>query len=238
MRLYYDIEVSPNIGLFWQTGHKISVGYESIIKERAIICIAYKWEGQKKVYSLHWDNKQCDKKMLKEFAKVLNSADEVVGHNVDNFDTKWIRTRCLKHGISITPYITSIDTLKEAKKLFRFNSNRLDYISKFLGNSGKTSTGYDLWKGILLDKSKKDLDEMIRYCKNDVVILESVYNAMKPYVKSKSNRGDSIRNCPECNSDNVYVVRYRVSAAGSKSVQYQCQSCGRYHQVPINKFNK
>ena len=30
------------------------------------------------------------------------------------------------HGVALTPYIQSIDTLKEAKKLFLFNSNKLD----------------------------------------------------------------------------------------------------------------
>jgi DNA polymerase elongation subunit (family B) len=85
-RLYFDIEVSPNIGFFWNPGHKISISYENIIHERAIICICYKWEYEKKVSFLTWDSKQCDKAMLKEFIKVANEADEMVGHNGDRFD--------------------------------------------------------------------------------------------------------------------------------------------------------
>ena len=61
-RLYFDIEVSANVGLFWQSGYKLQIGTENIIKERAVICICYKWEDDEDVYYLQWDKKQCDKK--------------------------------------------------------------------------------------------------------------------------------------------------------------------------------
>ena len=75
-RLYFDIETSPNIGFFWTAGFKLNISTESIIKERAIICICYKWEEDKVTHSLNWDSKQNDKKMLQEFIKVANEADE------------------------------------------------------------------------------------------------------------------------------------------------------------------
>jgi hypothetical protein len=49
-RLFYDIETSPNIGLFWQSGYKLNIDHSNIIQERAIICICWKWEGQKEVH--------------------------------------------------------------------------------------------------------------------------------------------------------------------------------------------
>ena len=53
-RLFFDIETSPNIGLFWTSGYKLNISHDSIIKERAIICICYKWAGDDKIYSLQW----------------------------------------------------------------------------------------------------------------------------------------------------------------------------------------
>ena len=44
-RLFFDIETSPNIGFFWSSGYKINIPFENILKERAIICIAYKYQG-------------------------------------------------------------------------------------------------------------------------------------------------------------------------------------------------
>lgn len=100
-RLYFDIEVSANIGFFWKPGYNLNIGYENIIKEAGIICICYKWEGDKKVHSLTWDKHQSDKKLLQDFIKVANTADELVGHNGDKFDLPWVRTRCLYHGVEI-----------------------------------------------------------------------------------------------------------------------------------------
>ena len=119
-RLYFDIETSPNIGFFWQSGYKLNIGYQNILKERSIICICYKWEGDKEVHGLTWDKKQDDKKMLQDFIKIVDSADELVGHNGDKFDLAWIRTRCLFHGIQMFPNYVTIDTLKVARSKFKF----------------------------------------------------------------------------------------------------------------------
>ena len=132
-RLFFDIETSPNIGLFWEAGYKKNIDYSNIIQERAIICICYKWEDEKEVYALQWDAKQNDKRMLEQFIEVANVSNEMVGHNGDKFDLAWIRTRCLFHNISMFPKYTTIDTLKVARQKFRFNSNRLNYIADFLG---------------------------------------------------------------------------------------------------------
>ena len=237
-RLFFDIEVSPNIGLFWQSGYKLNIGHDSIIKERAIICICYKWEGQKTVHSLKWDEKQNDKQILKQFIKIIDSADEVVGHNGDNFDIKWIRTRCIFHNIDMMPTYKTIDTLKEARKGFKFNSNKLDYIGDFLGHGRKTNTSYDLWKNILLKKDNKALTEMIKYCKRDVELLESVFASMNKYIKPKSHIGDYFCECPECGSDNIRQHDRRISAAGIVTMVKKCMGCGKYHNVPENKHYK
>jgi len=183
-RLFFDIETSPNVVFSWRIGNKINLSHDNIISERAIICICYKWEGQEKVHSLEW-NKGCDKEMLQKFSKVIDSADEIVGQNSDKFDVKWLRTRCILHNIPISPKFNSIDTLKMARQGFNFNSNKLDYMSKFLGREGKTETSYDLWKDICLKNSKEAMTKMVNYCKNDIMILEQVYNKLKPFCPEK-----------------------------------------------------
>lgn len=235
-RLYFDIETSPNIGFFWQPGYKISISYENIIKERAIICICYKWSDSQKVYSLQWDSKQNDKKMLQDFIKVADQADELVAQNGDNFDIKWIRTRCLFHGISMMPQYTTIDTLKIARQGFRFNSNKLDYMSKFMGRKGKIQTSFDLWKDIALKNCKKSLAEMVRYCKQDVLELEYVFNKLNPYTKPKTSIAEYKSDCPECGSEDMRVKNYKVSGAGVKYATLQCFDCGKYHKVNANSY--
>ena len=240
-RLFFDIETSPNIGLFWTAGYKLNISHDSIIKERAIICICYKWADDDKVYSLTWDKDQCDKKMLESFIKVANEADELVGHNGDRFDLAWIRTRCLFHRIPVFPNYTTIDTLKSARSKFKFNSNKLDYIAKFLGIGQKIHTGYDLWKKIVLDKDKDALEEMVTYCKGDVTLLEKVYAEMVNYLPSKTHygviAGGGKASCPECGSQEMKFSKRRISALGTHRIQLQCTDCGKYHTVSETQYN-
>jgi hypothetical protein len=239
-RLFFDIETSPNIVFSWNIGYNLNISYENILTERAVICICYKYEHDKNVKYLTWD-KGNDVEMLKEFSKILNEADEVIGHNCDKYDIKWFRTRCLKFGISVTPYITSIDTLKEAKKYFRFNSNRLDYIGQYLGVGKKMETGgFQLWKDIVMKNSKLAMTTMVQYCKQDVMLLEEVYHKFNPYIKHKTYIGkltdvESKGICPECDSDKIHKHKLRVSAAGRYTQQYKCASCGKYHSVSVRK---
>jgi DNA polymerase III epsilon subunit-like protein len=234
-RLFFDIETSPNIGLFWAAGYKKNISPDNIIKERAIICIAYKWADDDKTYVLTWDKDQNDKSLLEKFIKIANEADELIGHNGDRFDLAWIRTRCLYHRIPVFPNYTTLDTLKSARSKFYFNSNKLDYIAKFLGVGEKIHTGYDLWKNIVLNKDAAALKEMSEYCKNDVVILEKVYNELANYLPSKTHHGVAMGgekcSCPECGSMNMAYSKKRLSALGTARIQTQCQDCGKYHTV-------
>lgn len=237
-RLFIDIEVSPNIGLFWQPGRKISIDYGNIIEERSIICICYKWQGQK-TSSLTWDKNHSDKDMLKRFIRIANEADEIVFHNGDKFDLPWIRARCLYHGLDVFPSYTTIDTLKIARSRFRFNSNRLDYIAKFLGIGSKIKTEFDLWKDVLLKNSPKALKKMTDYCKGDVELLEKVFKKMSNHIPPKTHNGVILggdrTDCPECGSPTMTISKTRVSAAGTKKIQYQCQDCGKYHTCTSRK---
>lgn len=232
-RLFFDIEVSFNLGMFWTSGLKISLGPENIIKERAIICICYKWEDEKEVGWLTWDAKQCDKRMLEKFIKIANSADELVGHNGDKFDLAWIRTRCLYHGIGMFPNYTTIDTLKIARSKFKFNSNKLNYIAKFLGIGQKIHTDFDLWKRIVLNKDKVAMDKMVKYCKMDVILLEKVYKHLATHIAPKTHYGvifgQDRGNCPECGSNDLIRHLQRINASGIKKIVYQCKTCGKYN---------
>lgn len=241
-RLFYDIETSFNIVASWNIGYELNISHDSIIKERGIICICYKWADEDKVHHLTWKRGD-DKKMINDFIKVLNSADEIIGHNADAFDLKWIRTRALKHGINVFPTYNSVDTLKLARRQFRLNSNKLDYIGQFLGVGKKLETGgFDLWKSIILDNDSKSMDKMVEYCKQDVLLLEKVFNKLNQYVNSKTHvgvlMGGDKCSCPECGSTKYTVSKRRITAAGLKKVQLQCRNCGKYQTLSESSLNK
>jgi DNA polymerase III epsilon subunit-like protein len=241
-RLFIDIETSPNLGIFWRAGFKQTITPDSILQERSIICICYKWAGVKKVEALTWDKRQSDKAMIKSFIKIVNEADEVIAHNGDRYDIPFIRTRCLLHKLRMFPKYPTLDTLKFAKSHFLFNSNRLDYIGKYLGHGGKISTGLDLWKRILLEKDEAALAYMVKYCKRDVEQLEKVFNDFSTHLPARVHhgvlRGKLASSCPDCGSDNMKISKTRISAAGVKRHQMQCNDCGKYHTVSTKTLNK
>lgn len=235
-RLFFDIETSYNTVASWSIGYNLTVSHDNILKERAVICICYKWAGESKVHSLEW-NKGDDKKMLVEFIKVLNSADEVIGHNSDRFDEKWIRTRCAFHGIPMFPSYQTVDTLKLAKSGFRFNSNRLDYLGKFFGFGGKKDTGgFKLWLDIVEHNSSKAMKTMVDYCKGDVCLLEHVYDKLNPYTKAKTHVGVALGKdkctCPNCGGERTINRGYRYLVSGTRKKVMLCLDCGKGYTLP------
>lgn len=234
-RLFWDIETSPNIVLAFSAGFGLNINHDAIVQERRIICIGYKWEGEKKVHVLRWDENQCDKKMLTEFVKIANEADELVHHYGNHFDLPWFRTRVMFHKLPPIPIYKTVDTKALASKYFYFNSNKLDYISDFLGHGKKLKTEFSLWRKILMDKCQKSLDYMCKYCGVDVKRLESVYKDMAPFVQARTHTGvlggGEKWTCPRDGSKNVRADKLRVTSLGTRQWSMQCLDCGHYFLI-------
>jgi DNA polymerase elongation subunit (family B) len=233
-RMYVDLETSPNVILAFQIGYKLSIGHHQIVKERGIISICWKWEGESEVHALTWDAKQCDKSMLEKFVKELDEADEVVGHYIDGFDMPWLKTRMMFHRIPNAGKYKTVDTKAWTRPLF-LNSNKLDYIAQFLGFGNKIKTDFSLWKEICLNNCPKALAEMVRYNKQDVVLLEKVYHELAFYNAPKTHvavlNGGEKWQCPHCASKDVHQNKRRVTAAGTVQYQMRCKSCGKTHSI-------
>jgi uncharacterized protein YprB with RNaseH-like and TPR domain len=232
-RLFFDIETSYCIGKFWRPGAKVFVSADNIIKQAGIICICYKWEDEKEVYSLKWDRNQNDRRALEEFIKIAEQADELVGHNGDKFDLSWIRTRCAFHRIDMFPKYTTIDTLKVSRSKFRFPDNKLNTIATYLGIGQKIKTTPGLWDKVILEKSEPAMQQMIKYCVGDVKLLERVFKVLRGHMEPKTHYGvifgQDRGSCPECGSDDLRRMVKRTTATGLKKIQYQCNTCHRYH---------
>lgn len=240
--LIYDIETSPNIGWFWSAGFKKNISHEQIIKERAIICVSYKWFGEDQVYNLTWDKDQNDKFLIEQFVNVLNEADLIVAHNGDNFDLKWIKTRALYHGIPMLPNYNQFDTLKVAKTKLYLNSNKLDYISKFLGNEGKIKTDINLWLDIVFKKDEKALQEMLTYCDEDVRQLEYVYKELQYLDNPKFHlgvlNGEVKQTSPVTGTYNIKHIKTVTTNRGTIKHIMMDVDTGRYFEMSNTNYEK
>ncbi len=76
------------------------------------------------------------------------------------------------------------------------------------------------------------MKKMVKYCKQDVKLLEKVYLKLRPYMKGHPVISDDhAEACPRCNSYHLHKVKVRQTASGLKYQQYQCQGCGGYFQA-------
>lgn len=243
--LFLDIETLPNILTSW--GLKIHSGYishDNILQERTILCAAWKWAGVKRVRSIavrpgsggRADEE--DRRILKRLSHELSLADAVVTHNGDNFDMKWIRARLVILGMPPHKPVIQIDTKKIAKAHFYFNSNRLDYLGKAMKLGAKIKTEFDLWLDCLTHRDvrtrRKALRKMIAYNKQDVILLEKIFNKMRPFVVAKLNRAQmqededvASRTCPTCGEDKLIVKGVRYSRT-TKRRELRCSACGAW----------
>lgn len=239
-RLFWDIETSPNIVLSWRTGYKINISHENILQERAIICIAWKWEGEDETHSLHWDKNHDDSKMIAKFLKVAEEADEMVAYFGDSFDMPWLKTRCLFHGF-VFPDFKTIDPLQWIRRKFYFNSNKMDYVSQFLKLGEKLETQFDLWKGVMAD-DPESLKFMVEYNEQDVRLLEKIYAKLSLVMKPKTHRGVSYHGakwtCPRCGSTNVKTNKKKISATGTITWGMQCKDDGGYFTISNTAHEK
>jgi len=234
-KVLYDIETFPNILTTWDLFPKNMIPIQNILKERSLICAAWKVHGETKVHSIcvRPDDVYNDQEVVETLYKVLSDADEIIGHYSDRFDLPMLRTRALRYGLGPLPPVAQTDTYKMARTYFKFNSNKLDYIAGFLGVGRKTKTGYELWQKCALG-DKVSLKKMVAYNKNDVRILGNVYETLVSYAPAKLNTNlitDKIV-CPSCGSNDVQKRGISYTRAGKKQ-RYHCQSCGHWSHGPI-----
>lgn len=234
----WDIETAPIIANTWDLYPKY-LSPDNILQDWYIISAAWKEVGKERVHSIAITELGDDLAVVTKVREVLASADVIVHHNGDRFDLKKLNTRLIVHGLPPLPKVPTVDTLKEVKKVAAFSSNKLDYLSKTLIGHGKLHAPYELWLEVMKG-SKKALREMIEYNKVDVIRLEEVYLRIRPYMKSHPHMGvlqgeDRNLSCTHCGSEKVKRNGIRITAAGLKKQECQCQACGAYMRVPIPK---
>jgi uncharacterized protein YprB with RNaseH-like and TPR domain len=217
--LFYDIEVSYGLAKAWRPTYKGVIRYDDFVIHPRIICISWKWNDSTDVHTVRWNDEQDDKTILEVFIPELDKADFIVAHNGDKFDLPWLRTRALKHGVPMLPKYLSVDTLKIARYRHKFPSNKLDDLGDYLGLGRKIKTDMSLWDRIILNQDAEALEEMVKYCERDVLLLESVYNKLKEQEFNKVHvgvlKGDTKQTSPHTGSRNLELVKTTTTKAGT-----------------------
>lgn len=117
------------------------------------------------------------------------------------------------------PNYKQFDTLKVCKSKLYLNSNRLDYIAKFLGFEGKIRTRYNLWGEVCKENNRESLKEMLDYCDEDVVQLEHVYKELRyldnPRLHSGVIQGKNKQTSPITGGTNIKWLKSVTTNRGT-----------------------
>lgn len=226
--LLFDIETAPNLAYVWGKYEQDVIAFKS---EWYILSVAYKWLGEKEIHCLTIQGRKGnDKILVTKLRELFHQADVVIAHNGDAFDIKKARARFIFHGLKPPSQFATVDTYKVAKRYFNFNSNKLNDLGIYLKVGEKVKhTGFDLWLGCMQDKAKS-WSLLKKYNKQDVALLERVYNKLLPWMDKHPHMAllEDRKGCPKCGSSEVIKDGIR---ANSMSIQQQwfCKACEGYY---------
>lgn len=240
--LLFDLEVSPMLAY---TYNYYEGNVLKIVEPQKLLCFSYKWlgdDGEPQTFTMNQGGigNTSDKWITHELWKLLDEANMAIAHNGSRFDGKMANTFFVEHGLKPPAPYKMVDTLTAARQKFKFPSNKLDELGKFLGVGQKTDiTCNDLWEACLKgDEEAYEL--MAKYCANDVALMEQIYWKLMPF--SQSPMINKLINeelvCATCGGTHFHKKGQVPDATKGPSWRYLCLNCGRSTKVPLDKDEK
>lgn len=224
--LIYDIEWKPTTALVWRA-YDENIGPDQILEHGGLLCVGAKWHGEEETHLFsEWD-KGGHQQMVENFYKLYCEADAVVTYNGDKYDNRKVLGEFLLAGLAPPPPVSSIDCLKSVKKFGLF-MNRLAFVGPFFNLGSKLENeGILLWKKVMAGDPDAQA-RMAAYCTQDVVLLEELYDFIRPYIYNHpfmgEGKSDSCGTCGSTHRQKRGIYRTRCFVAQ----RYQCQGCGQW----------
>lgn len=231
--LFLDIETAPNLATVWGL-YDQNIALNQLIKPGYTLCWAAKWHGEKELS--YCSILEGHKRMVRRIHKLLSAADAVCHYNGNKFDIPTLAKEFLLLGMNPPTPAKQIDLLETARRRFRLASNKLDFVAKSLGLGGKYAhKGHELWLECMA-KNKEAFATMEAYNKQDVLLLEKVYDRLLPWIDRHPNRSvlcDTFC-CPKCGS-NSYQQRGVAIQVTGRYRRYSCKQCGGWFRLNVRE---
>lgn len=225
--LLLDVETSPNLAHIWGLFNQ-NISTDMLISSGVMLCWSAKWLGEK---TIHYASHR-EANYLGKLHALLEEADAVITYNGDKFDLPVINKEFISAGMTPPAPYKSIVVYKTVRRVFKFASNKLNYVCEFLQLGSKQKhTGFKLWSDCMAgDNTAWKLME--KYNKQDVVILEKLYKKMLPWIKNHPNDAthDNHTNCPRCASSNVVKRGYYYTQSYFYQ-RFRCSDCGAWSRA-------
>lgn len=226
--VFWDTEFTPNLGYFWGLFDQ-NISPSFIEESQRMLCWGVK-EYKKPVVVT--DERVGRKEMLESLRDHLTEADLVVSWNGAKYDTRMANREFVREGLTPPAPYKEVDLMRIVKQRFAFPSNKLDYVAQELGVGRKVDTGgFDLWRGVMAGE-EKSWKKMRQYQKQDVVLLENLFEILKPWIRVphpvSDKQGLVCRNCGGTHLQSRGVARTLQSVYP----RYQCMTCSTWMRGP------
>lgn len=187
-----------------------------------------------------------------DMIKAIEQADILVSYNGISFDKRVLNTRALYHGLPPIRWGKHYDVMREIKKNFKFPSNSMDNVSKYLGIEGKNTSNHRmLWERCFEwwhhDSCEEALNQMLVYGKQDIVVLRNLHKRIMGWDKSGVNVGmitkdingvntkdNHVLLCSHCGSSDVDKL---LSKGYTTTTSYDVYRCGNSSCRGLSKSN-
>lgn len=225
--LLLDIETSPNIALVWGLFNQ-NIAIDQIVDSAQTLCWAAKWVGSDEVM-FESRRKAGHRQMIRKMYKLLEEADAVIHYNGKKFDIPVLNKEFVSLKMVPPKGYKQIDLYHVVRKVFRFPSNKLDYVLRALGIGAKVKhKGMQLWVDCM-NNDPEAWKAMEEYNIGDIVPLEGLYNRLLPWITTHPNHAlytDNTRPvCTNCGSE--AVIKKGVETTKTQQYQrYKCKDCG------------
>lgn len=225
--LSIDIETSPNLAHVWSLWNT-NVGLSQLLESTEMMCFAAKWLGESpvKFYSQHQHGKTV---MLEAAYDLLDQADVVMHYNGKRFDVPHMNREFVTVGWTPPSPFKQIDLYQVVKQRFKLPSNKLDYVARMLGLTGKVKhEGHELWIKCMAGDAAA-WKRMEKYNKQDVLLLEQVYVAVRPWIPNHPSFAifNGVDCCPACGSLQLEKRGFHYTKV-SKFQRFRCKKCGKW----------
>ena len=240
----FDIETSAAM-VYAFARFDVNISQAQIVQEIMMLGVVGKWLGSNKNIEIYprnfknWDDPLEQYFMLSKIHQLLDKADIVVAHNGDRFDIKMLNAFFIRAGLPKPSPYRSVDTLKIAKRYFKFPSNSLDNLGEYLGLGRKVQHGgFSLWKGCMVGDTES-FKKMIEYNHQDVDLLEAIYLKLRPWDHLHPNvsfhyedfHTQSDQLCGVCGSSDMEDTGKMSFTNTMAYPLYKCNSCGAWHKM-------
>lgn len=238
-----DIETAPGVGYVWGKYDQNVIAFQ---RHSYMLSYAWKYFDEPEVFGKSLKDYPSFKKdhaydgdLISDLWKVFDEADIIIAHNGDAFDVRFSNSRFAVHNLLPPSTYKTVDTLKIARKHFRFESNKLTDLGQHLELGGKIdSGGFNTWLGCM-QGDVNAFNRLLDYNIEDVFLLERVYRKIRGWAPNHPNvalydKTDHL--CPTCGSSNVQRRGFQRLVSQVKQ-RWACQeeTCGRWFATKVLK---